>query len=362
MDNQNDRLVIRQYPFMLWIFGLALLCGSAYLYLQTPAWWYYAAVGIGVFLLIVLFSSVLTVTADRNTRTLTLMHSGLVVHTRREIPVGDITMIQVESSRSQHYSGTRRSSNTTYRIVVITKDNETIPFTTSYDSARASKEVKAKQLREFLGVGGADVSSLGGKLKMVTGMAQQAFQKQQEALTGPEAEEHITSGVHWKVQSGAFGGVAVTRWFSPDFRCPSGFVYLAQKVQGQGSGGSGLLGGLNKMLYHQSMGMYGFSGDDTPEVENAGLMASVDAGLDQYFGVFTSDQAAARQILSPGAIAALVDWGRRYPLARVQKAGLFGQLVVMFSPRGTYAACMGTLIPEAVEEIANLGVALVKAK
>ena len=358
MDNQNNQLVIRQYPIFAWIFGLAVLGFAAYVYIQTPASWVYSAVGIAIFLLVVLFSNVLTVTADRIARTLIIRHDGLVTHKSREIPVGDIAAIQLESHRS--YSSSSHSSSTTYRIVVITKGNQTIPFSASSDSARAPKEAKARQLREFLGVRGED-SSTGGIFKMATGLAQQAFQQKQESLTGPETEEHITDGIHWKVQSVAFGGAAVTRWFSPDFQCPGGFVYLVQKVAGQGSG-AGLLGGLSKILYRQTIGMYGFGAEDTPGLESADLLASLDAGLDQHFGVFASDASTARQVLNAWAIAPLVDWGTRYPLKQMQSQGLFGQLVVLFSPRGTYVSCMGTLIPEAVEELTNLGVELVKAK
>jgi hypothetical protein len=52
----------------------------------------------------------------------------------------------------------------------------------------------------------------------------------------------------------------------------------------------------------------------------------------------------------------------RYPLKQIQKPGLFGQLVVLFSPRGTYIASLGTMIPEAVEELTNLGIELIKTQ
>jgi hypothetical protein len=358
MDSQNNTLVIREYPIWSWFIGLLALVYAAMSYYQKPSWWIGPAIGVGLFLLFVLFSTTLTVTADRIARTLTLRRSGLLIHKSRAIPVSEIAAIQLESTRS---SSSGHGSSTVYRIVVITTGNETVPFTTSYSSGLAGKEAKARKLREFLGVGGADMS-LGGMFKMATGMAQQAFQEQQEKLTGPEAEEHVTDGVHWKVQTAAFGGTAVTRWFSPDLQCPGGFVYLAQKVQGQGAGAGGFLGGLNKMLYQQTISMYGFGKEDTPGMEHAALLTALDARLEQHFGVFTSDQSMARQVLNPWAVAPLVDWGTRYPLKQLQKQGLFGQLIVMFSPRGTYVACLGTLIPEAVEEIANLGAALVKAK
>jgi hypothetical protein len=57
------------------------------------------------------------------------------------------------------------------------------------------------------------------------------------------------------------------------------------------------------------------------------------------------------------------DWATRYPLKQMQPTReLFGQLIVMICPRGTYDASMGNMIPEAVQELTNLWVALVKGK
>jgi hypothetical protein len=199
-------------------------------------------------------------------------------------------------------------------------------------------------------------------LKQATSMAQQVFQEKQEALTGPEAEEHITEGVHWKTQTVAFGGTAVTRWFSPDQLCPGGFVFVAQKVVGQPTIAGGLLGGMNKLFYHETIGIYGFGSEDTPGLDSAALLTAFDPRLDPHFSVFTSDPQAAQQYLA-WAVAALVDWATRYPLKQIQPTReLFGQLVVMICPSGTYVASMGTMIPEAVQELTNLGVALVRGK
>ena len=92
------------------------------------------------------------------------------------------------------------------------------------------------------------------------------------------------------------------------------------------------------------------------------LLATFDPQLDPHFSIFTSDPQAAQQYLA-WSVAALVDWANRYPLKQMQTPReLFGQLVVMICPSGTYVACMGNMIPEAVQELTNLGVALVKGK
>ena len=108
--------------------------------------------------------------------------------------------------------------------------------------------------------------------------------------------------------------------------------------------------------------MYGFGSEDTPGLNSGEVLPTLGPQLESHFSAFTSDPGAARQILNPWIAAPLADWATRYPLKQVQKPGLFGQLVVLFSPRGVYIASLGTMIPEAVEELANLGAELVKTQ
>ncbi|HTX91431.1 MAG TPA: hypothetical protein VMC09_09455, partial [Anaerolineales bacterium] len=311
MDSQNNTLTIREYPVFETLIGLGLLATAVFTGLAAKGDWTITLITGLIGLLFLGLAATLVVQADRIAGTLTIQRSSLLRRFAREIPVSDIAAIQLETSRSSS------NSSSTYRIIAITKQGETIPFRSSFSSGFSTKEAKARKLREFLGVGGQDLS-LGGLFETATSMAQQAFQEKQEALTGPEAEEHTTEGVHWRVQTAAFGGMGITRWFSPDQTCPTGFVFLAQKVAGQGSAG-GLFGGLNKMLYHQLLGMYGYGQDDALGLEYADILPDVDPKLDPHFTVFTSDPSAARQFLNPWSVAPLADWATRYPLKQVQK-------------------------------------------
>ncbi len=362
MDTQNNTLIIREYPWVAWVAGLILLGIAGFS--AAGAWrdWTISLITGVAGLLFFIFAAILVVQADRTSSTLTIRRTSLLRHYERKIPISNIAALQVESQTSVETEKGRGTTTTSaYRIVVITKDNETIPFRNAYTSGLSVKEARAKKLREFLGVEGRDMSP-GGMFKQATGMAQGVFQEKQAALTGPEAEEHVTEGVHWKVQTVAFGGTAFTRWFSPDQQCNSGFIFLAQKVAGQSAGG-GLLGGLNKILFHQLILMAGFGSEDTPGLDSAELLPNFDARLDPYFSVFTSDPAAARQTQNPWAIDLLVDWATRYPLKQMQTSrDLFGQLIVMISPLGTYVSSLGNMIPEAMQELTNLGVALVKGR
>jgi len=352
MDTQNNTLTIREYPLGAWGIGVLMFAIAGFTAVGASGDWSITLIAGAAGLLFIIFGTILVVKADRTSGTLMIFRMGLLRRYVREIPIADVAAVHLETSGG---------SSSTYRIVVITKDNETIPFRTVYTSGTITKEAKAKKLREFLGVGGVDMS-LGGMLQQATSMAQQVFQEKQEAMTGPEDEEHITEGVHWKTQTVAFGGTAVTRWFSPDQQCPGGFVFLAQKVVGQISAAGGLLGGMSKLFYQEVIGMYGFGSEETPSLDSAVLLASFDPQLDPHFSVFTSDPQAARQYLA-WSVSPLVDWATRYPLKQMQSAReLFGQLIVMICPSGTYVASMGNMIPEAVQELTNLGVALVKGK
>ena len=353
MDTQNSTLTIREYPLGEWGIGLLMFAVAGFTAVGASGDWSITLIAGAAGLLFIVFGTILVVQADRVNGKLTIHRTALLRRYVREIPIANIAAVQLEASRG---------SLSTYRIVVITKGNETIPFRAVYTSGTITKEAKAKKLREFLGVGGVDMS-LGGMLNQATSMAQQIFQEKQEALTGPEAlTEHVTDGVHWKTQTIAFGGTAVTRWFSPNQQCPGGFVFLAQKVDGQASAAGGLLGGMDKLFYHEIIRMYGFGNEETPALDSAMLLASFDPQLDPHFSLFTSDPQAARQYLA-WSVAPLVDWASRYPLKQMQPTReLLGQLIVMICPRGTYVASMGNMIPEAVQELTNLGVALVRGK
>jgi hypothetical protein len=367
MNNQNSRLVMRDYPLFNWLAGIFFLILGAYyipFILQGPSAFntVFIIIELLVGLLLILWGTIVTIQADRQTQILSISSRSVLKGSKKEIAFADISAVQLEMSTSHNRSS--RRSGPTYRIVVVCKDGQSIPFHSYYSSGTASKMKQVEKLRAFLGVSGSDPGfGIKAALQFGSQVARQEFQKQQEILTGSEAEDHLTDGVHWKIQTVTFGGTPVTRWYSSGFQIPGSFLYLAQKVAGQrSSSGAGLLAGLGKMLFQQSMAVYGFGSEDTPGVEKGEAIIPLDSGLEPYFTAYTSDLGTARQILNPWAIAPLADWATRYPLKSLQGRGVFGQLAILFSPRGVYIASLGTMIPEAVEELTNLGVALIKAQ
>jgi hypothetical protein len=359
MQNQ-DSIKLNDIPFGSWLVGFIFFGGGAYFFSFQGFSWNTIVLGT-IGLVILLLTRGLTITADRNTRILQLQYWSLYFwRTTREIPFDEIASIRVDSVRSGKSTGRQTRS---YRIEVVRKDESIVPFRTVYSggflgSLRMQKFVD--QLRAFIGLSGALDESPAGLFRAAKQATAEMAANQQEALTGPNEQERVTNGVHWTLQSTSLGLSPVTRWHSPDFKTRGGFLFLAQKVPGQSTGG--FMAALGKTLFQQSISLYGFKGDDVPNISQAEMLASISPELDAHFMAFTNIQAETRQIINPWMQRPLADWGQRYPLKQFQTKGSVSQLVVLFSPNGVYLARMGVLQPGQVEEMTALGVEMVKTQ
>jgi hypothetical protein len=184
--------------------------------------------------------------------------------------------------------------------------------------------------------------------------------REQESLTGPNEALRVTDGVHWKLQSIGIGGAPGTRWFSPDLKTRNGFLFVAQKVKGQSS--MDWLPLLNKFLFKQALTLYGFNLFDTPNLASARTLKSLSAALEVHFTALASDHLEARQILNSWTQNLLAQWGEKYPLRQFQSGARFSQIVVLFNLNGVCIATPGILKPDQVDELAKLGVELVKSQ
>lgn len=357
---QQDQIKFNDIPFGSWFFGLLFL-GVGFFLVLVQAGWLTILIFGGIGLLLLLLSWGLTITADRQTQTLILHYWSLYFLRRTtEIPFGDIATIRVAST----HSGTRRGQQTrSFRIEVVRKDNSILPFRTTYSSGFFGSIQKQKivdQLRAFIGLAEAFDESPAGYFRAANKAVAQQAASVQQALTGPNEQEHVTNGVHWYLQSTALATAPVTRWYSPDFKTRDGFLFLAQKVAGQSSGG--LMAVVGNALFQQSISMYGFKGNDVPNLARAQMIAPLPPQLDSNFMAYTSSPAESQQIISPWMQHPLADWAQRYPLKQFQSKGGFSQLVILFSPNGVYLATMGVLHPDEVEELTRLGVEMVKTQ
>ncbi len=353
----QDKLTIRDYPLGLWLIGVVLLGITAYLVTKSAL----PTAGItGLLGILALFvPTTLTISADRANRTLTLRYGLVIPRSVKQIPFSEINTIRVDSSTTRDNDNPSRK-NTSYRLEAVKKDGTKLPFRSYYSGGFFLKQQSAEKLRAFIGLAETLDETPIGILRAAPQIAQPAIEQQQAALTGDNQQIRETNGVHWQLQSTAMGATPVTRWFSPDFKMTGSFLYLAQKMAGQQSGG-GFLASIGKTLFRTSMSLYGFTPDDTPGLDDANTLSPLDASLEPHFTAFTGDPAAARQILNPWVAMPLRSWAERYPLRQLQQ-GRFGQLIVLFSPNGVYLATLNVLQADQVDELTALGVELVRAQ
>ncbi len=347
----SDRLVLKEYPIALWIFGGGFLIAGVWALIQIESWVAgLFMLGFGL-LFGVLLPAINTVTVDPPRGSLTIQNQWLYRRKVQEYALREIASIDIERSFSSSSSGGRRRSNPTYRIVLVMESGEKVPLQGYYSSGYKSKEKKARQLSEAIGVPGPM-----GMVQKVSQAIRPTFQKQQEG----EA-----SGVSYRIETAQSGAMPVTRWVSTDFTWPGGFLLLAQKPSGSPSflGGGGMVGAISQLVYRQIIGLYGFQADEMPGLESAQALDLPDPTLQANFSSLTSDVSYAQQLLTPWVVIPLTQWVERHPLSTVQVAhqGQFGQLLALYAPGGLYLVSLGAATPQLVDELTRLGVDLARA-
>lgn len=337
MSRDDSQLVLHDIPIFLWIFGLVFAAFGAFMYLQSgpPMVWAFIFIAIGLGAL--LFSSVLTITADRIRRTLKLEYRSVLLRSIKQLSFDEIAGIDVERSFSRNTA--------TYRVILLRKDGEVIRLRSSSSSGSGRKEKQAGRLRDFIGVRGFDTSPAAlfyAKNKMTVG------------------ETRETNGVSWKILLPPANASPGTHWHSADTRTPGVFLFVAQKAEGQATGG--FLASLGSMMFKQALSMQGFQKDDTPGLEHAGPLAPLDPKLEPHFMAFTNDPASAQRIFNTQTVSSLADWAGRNPLRQFRGGSRFSQVVILFSPNGLYLNTLNLLPSDLVSELTGLGVALVQAQ
>jgi hypothetical protein len=330
MNGSDFRLVLRDVPVLNFFFGLVFTAtGGIALYQGGPAiMLLFLAIGLGF----LLFSSVLTISADRMTRTLALEYRSVVHHSRKEFSFDEIAGISIQMVRSS-------KGSCTYHVVLKRKDGQLIPFRSSSSSGSKRKERLAAKLRDFIRVPGFDSSP--------AGMTYAAL----AAYIGKSRE---TDGVQWIIQP-----IGSARWHSSDFKTPGLFLCVAQKAEGQASGG--FLASMGSMIFKKLLSTK-FQPNDTPGLDHATALGPLDPALEQHFMAFSNAPDAARPMLNAEVALLLADWAARYPVRQFQKMSIFGPLTVLFCPSGVYLAPTEPLQPDRVNDLAVLGAALVKSQ
>ncbi len=352
MDNE---LTLKDYPVLTWLLSAMAFGYGAYQALfHSPPRLVNAAAGFLVGFALLAISYTLTVTADKSTRLLTLEYRSLLFHSLKEIRFDDIQTIRVDSRTSRDSDGT----SVVYCVAADLKNGETIPFRSYYSSGTRGKQKTAERLRVFIGLSEGFDETPQGIFRAMPKIGAQAAQEFIKEIGAGEMRE--TKGVRWQMQPIGVGASPAMRWFSPDFKTQGGFLYLAQKAEGQSS--SGFLASASAMLFRQSLSLYGFSEAEAPDKSKAQTYEALSPALAKHFMAFTTDPAEARQILNPWMQQSLAEWGERHPLKQFQTAAGFSQVVALFSPQGVFLATPSTLNPDEIEELAALGVEMAKSQ
>ena len=361
---ESERLTFRDFPFGQWLAGLGLIAAAVFYLTRGVGSANYMGYVLGVIGLLLLFlPTALTITADKTTRTLTLRYGLFIPRSVKVLPFDEIRTIHVDSHTTRRHTKGSTRRVTSYRLQVVKQDGAIVPFRNSYSSDFLFNDQRAKKLRAFIGLEEAFDETPMGILSGGPKIAQPVLAQQQAALTGANDQIRETNGVKWQLQTLALGATPVTRWYSQDFNTPGTFLYVTQKVQGQKTlYGDGFMASLGKTLFRQVFSMFGFSGNDIPDVEQANVYGPLDPALESNFSAFTDEPNSARQLLNPWVQMPLTQWAQKYPLKQVQSRGRFGQISIMYCPTGTYIATLGTLQPDQVDELTALGVELVKAQ
>jgi hypothetical protein len=363
---ESERLTFRDFPFGQWTTGLGTIAAAVFFFTRGVGSANYMALLLAIVGLLLLFlPTALTITADKSTGTFTLRYGLFIPRSVKVIPFTEIKTIHVDAQTSRRHTKQGGNSRrvTSYCLQVVKKDGTTVPFRGYYSDEFVLKDLRAKKLRAFIGLEEAFDETPMGILSGGPKIAQPILAQQQAALTGDNAQIRETSGVKWQLQTLALGATPLTRWFSEDFKIPGTFLFVTQKVQGQKTlYGDGFMASLGKTLFKQVFSMFGFSGNDIPDVELANVFGPLDPSLESNFSAFTDEPNSAKQLLNPWVQIPLTQWAQKYPLKQAQSKARFGQISIMYCPTGTYIATLGALSPDQVDELAALGAELVKAQ
>jgi hypothetical protein len=354
MNDSSNQLVYQDRPILSWVIGGLAILSGIYIFIASGS--IISALPLLLFALLILmvFSAANTITADRFRRVLTVSSKSLFGKKVQEFVFNEIANFEVEASRNLT---TNRSRSVNYRLVLVKTNGEKFPLQNLFTANYADKARKAKALCEYL--------NLPGWEDKPTNLFQSAMQSQVTLTSQPTmTREDTTSGVTWKIESHSIGGKPVTRWISPDYTCPNGFLLIAQKPAGSTgiNTSGGLLGSLMLMAYRQVLGLYGFLPSDTPGFDNAQAINTPDDQFNQNFYALSSQENLGSSLLNQWTIIPLKNWSDRHPLKSINTNDQFGQLAVLFSPRGVQAAVLGSLPDDQFDELISIGVDLVKAQ
>jgi len=365
MEPSSNRLVLRDYPIVLWAASTVFVAGAAIFLLNSDLPLIFLLAVILFELPMFLIFPAMTITADRQAQTLTLKYLNPLLKREKVIPFRDLREIEVERGVSSDENG---GTSATYRLQAVLRDGTTVPFRSWLSSSRGGKERMARQLNEFIGLRPASepafetISTAGdGQVFHIKGETDEALAFE---AVDQVSEVQDGDGVRWDLNVRSYSGPAITGWNSLNFRVEDGFLYMVQTMPGMNAAlESGALKKLSKVLasrlnpFEQSMRIYGIDPQALPGMDSA-AQVDLESRLRQHFMALSSNPTLARQLLNPWTAMPLAAWAEKYPLTQ----GANNQLVMLISPYGLYLGAMGALDAVRQAELVALGVEIVKSQ
>ena len=146
MKITQNKLTFHEKPIISWVVGVFLFFVAGYIFFNNPKQWIGAVIVTVFAIIVLLISTSVAVTADKNDRVLIVSSRSLLTKSADEILFEDIATIQIGTSYDNE-DGTK-----TYRIEVHQKDGKIVPLQGMYTGGLKKKQEKAQKLRDFIGI------------------------------------------------------------------------------------------------------------------------------------------------------------------------------------------------------------------
>ncbi len=150
MRNQTE-IRFTLFPFVAWFVGVLFLGGAVFNY--TKEGFSMGTLVAGVTGLVCLFlPGILFITADRTDRILSIeLLSLTLIGSTKKIRFEEIAALRLEKQRFSRKRSTNRKKLYAYRIVIVRKDGEIIPFRAAFESGTGEKQKDmVQQLSAFI--------------------------------------------------------------------------------------------------------------------------------------------------------------------------------------------------------------------
>jgi len=325
---------IRQFPWFVILLAV-FICGFfGFALLRSDDFSYIAIAAILIMLAImVIFAEVISCKMDRQRQTVTIKQTRIWRTRQHELSFADIHTISVDESSDS-------DGGSTYRVIFVLQNGDTVPLTTISSSGKRSKSRLAEKIAAYINQSGrARVAvALDGIVRIRKAGETDGMRWQITFIKDNDSLPHTI----WETRAMAF---------SP------GFLFI---VPTGGSFAGKLPGGLAGKLIQKTYQRYNLrvldvKPKDLPDFKDAQVMPGHEAGLNGYTLVTTSS-GLAKSWLTSHRISLLSDWQASSPLSTNKAANAPH---ILLSSQGLRIAFRGNFNQmHEMNQIASLGAAL----